>query len=107
VGAEPSEDAGGKGGGKRTILLVAAHSEDFVQGAPGEPAARQYSIDRGNTEGQDPMDRRRRTLDPSDALAQLRKAGPLLDHVLFSFSFLLVSMASRAYRVIPPCRGCI
>jgi hypothetical protein len=51
VGAESSEDAGGKGGGECAILLVAAHSEDFVQGAPSKPATRQYSIDRGNTEG--------------------------------------------------------
>jgi len=36
---KPSEDAGGKGCGKRSILLVSAHSQDLVQGAPREPAA--------------------------------------------------------------------
>src|SRR6516162_3442259 len=88
---QPAEDAGGKGGGKRAVLFVAAHPEDLVQGPPCEPAARQGSINRGNAERQDPMDRCRRPLDPLDALAQLRKAGSLLDHVPFLFFFLFLS----------------
>jgi hypothetical protein len=32
VEAEPSEDAGGKGGGERAVLLVAPYPEDLVQG---------------------------------------------------------------------------
>src|SRR6516162_9796744 len=101
------ENAGGKGGSERTVLLVAPYPEDLVQGPLREPATRQYPVDLIYAERQDPMDRQRRSLDPPDALAQLWKAGSLLDHVLFSFSFLLLSTASRAYRVIPPCRGCI
>jgi hypothetical protein len=91
---QPAEDAGGKGGGERTIFLIAAHPEDFVQGALSQPTARQGSIDRGNAERQDPMDRRRWPLDPPDALAQLRKAGSLLDHVPFLFFWLFLSMQS-------------
>jgi hypothetical protein len=69
VGAEPPKDAGGKGGGECGILLITARSEDLVQGPPGEPAARQYPVDRVNAERQYPMDRRRLPLDPPDALA--------------------------------------
>jgi hypothetical protein len=69
VGAEPPEDAGGKGGGERAILLITARSEDLVQGPSREPSSRQYPIDRGNAERQYPMDRRGRPLDPPDALA--------------------------------------
>ena len=90
LGRKPSEDAGGKGGGESAVLLVAAHAEDFVQGPPCEPAARQHPIDRGNTEGQYPMDRCCRLLDPPDALTQLRKTGSLLDHVPSLFSFMLL-----------------
>ena len=60
-----------------------------MQGPSGEPATRQYPVDRGNAERQDSMDRQRRPLDPPDALAKLRKACSLLDHVLFLFSLLL------------------
>ena len=91
MGHKPSEDADGKGGSQRAILLVATRSEDLVQGPPREPTARQRSIDRGNAERQYPMDRRCRPLDPPDALAQLGKKGSFLDHVLFLFfiSFLV------------------
>jgi hypothetical protein len=99
-GRKPSEDAGGKGGGERAVLFIAAYPEDLVQGPSGEPAARQYPIDRSNAERQDPMDHHRRPLDPPEALAQLRKAGFLLDHVLFLFWYLFLSMASRACRVM-------
>ena len=91
VGRKPSEDADGKGGSQRAILLVATRSEYLVQGPSREPAARQRLIDRGNAERQYPMDRRCRPLDPPDALAQLGKKGSFLDHVLFLFfiSFLV------------------
>ena len=89
---EPAEDAGNKGGGDGTILLVAIRPEDLVQSSKREPAARQYPIDRGNTKRQDPMDRRGRPLDPSDALAQLGKKSSFLDHVLFLFFISFLSM---------------
>src|SRR5713226_8061477 len=34
AGTEASNDAGGKGGGERAILLIAVYPEDLVQGAP-------------------------------------------------------------------------
>jgi hypothetical protein len=77
---------GGKGGGERAVLLVAALSQDFVQGAPREPAARQCLVDRGNAKGQDPIRRRRQPLDPPDAFAKLGKKGSCcIGHVLFLF----------------------
>ena len=45
---EPAEDGRGKGGSERAIFLIAACSEDFVQGASREAAARQYPVDRRN-----------------------------------------------------------
>ena len=57
VPRKPSEDARGKGGGERSVLLVAARSEDLVQSPPREPAVRQHPIDRGDSERQNPMDR--------------------------------------------------
>jgi len=88
VGAdtEAPEYVGGKGGGERAIFFVAAGSQDLVHGAPCESAARQSPVDRRNTERQNPMRRRRRPLDPPDALTKLRKKGPCrTDHVLFLF----------------------
>ena len=70
MGAEPAEDAGGEGGGKRAILLVAAHAEDLVHGAAREPAARQGPVDRGDAERQHPMHRRCRPLDPPNPFAK-------------------------------------
>ena len=64
----------GKGGGDRAILLVTADPQDFVQRAPGEPATRQCPVDLGDAEAQHPM-RRRRPLDPPDALPELAKKG--------------------------------
>ena len=58
----------GKSGGERAILLVAAYPQDLVQGAPREPAARQYPVDRRDTKGQHSMRHRWRPLDPPDAL---------------------------------------
>jgi len=97
AGTEAPDDAGGKGGGERAILLVAVHPEDLVQGAPCQPAARQYPIDRGDAERHYPIDRgdaerhypmrcRRRPLDPPDALTERREKGSLLDHVPSLFS---------------------
>jgi hypothetical protein len=57
-----------KGGGERAILLVAAYSQDLVQGASREPAAWQCPVNRSDTKGQYSMCHRRRPLDPSDAL---------------------------------------
>jgi hypothetical protein len=77
---------GGKGDGERAILLVAALSQDLVQGAPREPAARQSPVDRCDTTGQNPMRHCRRSLDPPDAFAKLGKKGPCrIRHVLFLF----------------------
>jgi len=67
---------GGKGSGERAILLVAAAAQDLVQGTPCEPATRKNPVDLGDAEGQDAMRRRRRPLDPPDALPELRKKGP-------------------------------
>ena len=64
LGHKPSEDAGGKGGSHRAVLLITARSEDLVQSAPREPAVRQHPIDRGDSERQHPMHRRCRPLDP-------------------------------------------
>jgi len=47
---QPIEDAGGKGSGERAVFLVTPRPEDFVQGPPGEPAARQYPVDNGYPE---------------------------------------------------------
>jgi len=69
VGAQPPEDAGGKSGGDGTVLFVATRPEDLVQSAERKPAPRQYPVDRGDSERQYPMDRRRRPLDPPNALA--------------------------------------
>ena len=81
-----SEDVGGKGGGERAVLLVAAHSQDFVQGASREPAARQSPVDRCDTKRQNPLRHCRRSLDPSDAFAKLGKKGSCrIGHVLFLF----------------------
>jgi hypothetical protein len=68
AGTEAAENVSGKSGGKRAILLVAAGSQDFVQGASREPAVRQYPVDRRDTKGQHSMRHRRRPLDPPDAL---------------------------------------
>jgi hypothetical protein len=78
---EPSEDVGGKGGSERAILLVATSSEDFVQGAPREPAARQCPIDCRDAKRQDTMRPCRWPFDPPDAFAELGekrvfRAGP-------------------------------
>jgi hypothetical protein len=86
AGTEAPEDAGGKGGGERAILLVAVCPEDLVQGAPRQPAARQNSVDRGDAERNYPMGCRRRPLDPPDMLTQRREKGFLLDHVPSLFS---------------------
>jgi hypothetical protein len=86
AGTEAPDDAGGKGGGERAILLVAVHPEDLVQGAPCQPAARQYPIDRGDAERHYPMRCRRRPLDPPDPLTQRREKGSLLGHVPSLFS---------------------
>ena len=67
-GPEASENVSCKGGGERAILLVAAYSQDFVQGAPREPAARQCPVDRRDAKRQNSMRHRRRPLDPPDAL---------------------------------------
>jgi hypothetical protein len=67
---EPCQDAGGESGGERAILLVAAHSQDLVQGAARQPAARQGPVDRSDAKGRHPMRRRRRPLDPPNPLAQ-------------------------------------
>ena len=56
---EPSENAGGKGGGERAIFFVSAYSQDLVQGAQREPAARQYPVDRPETKRQHSMRHRR------------------------------------------------
>jgi len=92
LGHKPSDDTGGKGGGERAILFITARSEDLVQGPPREPPARQHSIDRGNAERQYPVDRRRRPLDPPDALAQLGNKGSLLEHVPSLFFLVFLSM---------------
>ena len=65
---EPAEDVSGKSGGERAILFVAAYPQDLMQGAPREPAARLYPIDRRDTKGQHSMRHRWRSLDPPDAL---------------------------------------
>ena len=71
----PAEDTCRKSGGERAILLVANGSEGFVQGAARKPAARQCPVDRRGAERQDSMHRRRPTLDPPDALTELRRRG--------------------------------
>jgi len=81
AGTETPEDTGGKGGGERAILLVAARPQDLVQGASRESAARQHPIDRGDAKRQYPTDCRRRPLDSPDMLTELREKGSLLDHV--------------------------
>ncbi len=87
LGREPSDDAGGKGGGECAILLVAACPQDLVQGAPRKPAARQHPVDRGDAKQQYPVHRRGRPLDLPDALPELRKKDSFLDHVPSLFSF--------------------
>ncbi len=86
AGTEAPDDAGGKGGGERAILLIAVYPEDLVQGAPREPAARQHPVDRGDAKRQYPMHRRGRPLDPPDPLTQRREKGSLLGHVPSLFS---------------------
>ncbi len=56
---EPSEDVSGKSGGERAIFFVSAYSQDLVQGAPREPATRQYPVDRPGTKRQHSMRHRR------------------------------------------------
>jgi len=106
VGAKPTEDAGCEGRGDRAILLVAVRPEDLVQGPPREPAARQYPVDRGSAERQDPMDCKRRPLDSSDALTQLGKLGSFPDHVPSLFSLKLLvnvdTVDDRAGRRLTP-----
>jgi hypothetical protein len=70
VGAEPTKDAGGESGGERAILLVTAHSDEFVDCTARQSAARQRPIDRSDAEGQYPMRRRRRPLDPPNPFAK-------------------------------------
>ena len=83
---EAAENASGKSGGERAILLVAAYSQNLVQGAPRKPAARQCPVDRRDTKGQHSMRHRRRPLDPPDALTKLGKKSPCcIEHVLFLF----------------------
>jgi hypothetical protein len=66
----------GKGSGERAVLLVAAKPLDLVQRAPCEPAIRQNPVDLVDAEGQDPMRRRCRPLDPPDPFPELKKKGP-------------------------------
>ncbi len=70
---EPADDAGGKGGGERAVLLVAAPADNFVQGAAHQPAARQHAVDRGDPERHHPVLHRRRPLDPPHPFAKLGK----------------------------------
>jgi hypothetical protein len=82
----------GKSGGEGAILLVAAYSQDLVQGAPRESAARQCPIDRRDTKGQHSMRHRRRPLDPPDALTKLGKKSPCcIEHVPSLFLRTLLS----------------
>jgi hypothetical protein len=46
-----------------------------MQRTPCEPATRQCPVDLGDAEGQNPMHRRRRPLNPPDALPELEKKG--------------------------------
>ena len=77
-----------------------------MQSPPREPAIRQHTIDRGDSERQNPMDSHRRPLDPSDALAQIRKKGSFPNHVPFLFSLKLLVNADtvddRAGRRLTP-----
>jgi hypothetical protein len=66
------DDMSGEGGRQRPILLVTARSQDFVQSASGNPTPRQSPVYLGDAEGQDPVCRRRRLLDPPNAPAQLQ-----------------------------------
>lgn len=72
AGTETPQDQGCKGSSERAVLLVAARSQDFVQGASRETAAGQSPIDRFYAEGQDPVCRRGGLLDPPNAPAQFR-----------------------------------
>jgi hypothetical protein len=72
---QSSEDVGGKDRGECAILLVTVCSQNFVQGTPRKSAAGQRPVDRGDAEGQDPMHRRCRALDPLDAFAELSEKG--------------------------------
>jgi hypothetical protein len=67
---QPRNNAGGKSGGKRTILLIAARTEDFVQGAAHEPAARQGPVDRCDPKRQHAVRCCRWLLDPSNPFAK-------------------------------------
>jgi hypothetical protein len=49
----------GKSGGESAIFFVSAYSQDLVQGAQREPAARQYPVDRPDTKRQHSMRHRR------------------------------------------------
>ncbi len=68
-----SDNDGGEGGSERAVFLVAARSEDFMQGAACQPAARQHPVDCGEAKGQYAVRRRRRPLDPPNAFAQQRQ----------------------------------
>ncbi len=70
MGGESPEDAGGEGGGKRTILFITAHSNELVHGAAREPAARQCPVDGGDAERQHPMHRRCRPLDAPNSFTK-------------------------------------
>jgi hypothetical protein len=108
---ETPQNAGGKGGGERTILFVSARSEDLVQNPPGEPACGQGAIDRGEAKGDDPV-RWASSLDLPHALAEPREkslfrwrhdVSPLANVPILFLSPNLVNLLRTDIR--KPCKG--
>ena len=78
--AEAGEDAGGKPGSGGAILLVAALSQDLVHGAEREAATGQGAVDRGDSERQHAMPRRRWLFQPPEPVAEggdVLRGGPV------------------------------
>ncbi len=87
---KPGDQAGGKSGGERAILLIAAGAKNFVQGAARQTAARQDPVDRRDPERHHAMRRHGRPLDPPHPLTQsvqsfVRHTGRHPNHVSFLF----------------------
>jgi hypothetical protein len=73
--ADSPGDARYKTGGGRTIFLIGAGAEDFVQRTQRQPAARQGTIDSIDPKGQYAMMQRIGPLDTANALLQGGEAG--------------------------------
>jgi hypothetical protein len=71
--ADSPDDAGGKSGRGRGILLIRPGAEDFMQRAQGQPAFRQSAVDRRDAKRQRAVRPRRAAFDAPDALLQINE----------------------------------